>query len=61
MRKRILSVILAGILIVGLTGCGNQKTTDSKTNDKTKNETVQKIITHVNMRRCTDERDSLRK
>ena len=40
MRKRILSVILAGILIVGLTGCGNQKTTDSKTNDKTKNETV---------------------
>ena len=52
MRKRILSVILAGILIVGLTGCGNQKTTDSKTNDKTKNETVQKSKGNCDVFEC---------
>ena len=52
MRKRILSLILAGILIDGLTGCGNQKTTDSKTNDKTKNETVQKSKGNCDVFEC---------
>ena len=41
MKKKILSILLVGILIIGLTGCGNNNSTSNEDNKKASKETTQ--------------------
>ena len=45
MKKKLLNILLIGILVVGLTGCGNTKTND--TNDSTNEKSNDKVIEKV--------------
>lgn len=43
MKKKILALVLCGVMILGITGCGNSENENKKTEDNTKTEQTTKI------------------